>query len=232
VFRVVYVPGVLLQAIWRVSFPAMARLLSTGEDPRPLIERATALVAVANGAAVTAIVGAGPGLLPGLFGSQWAGASDALPAAGLALLVVGPISVGAAGYLAAAGEAGTILKGAILHTVALFVVALPLLPMLGLWALGLGLLASCLVEAAVLGRRTRRLSNARMVAALAAPTAAAIVAGAVGWEIGSATDGSLLTAGLCGAGAEALYLGILLVIRRRVLVDTGRGIASAIRAVR
>lgn len=232
VFRVVYVPGVLLQALWRVSFPAMARLMGGGEDPRPLIERATGMVAVANGAAVTAIVGAGPNLLPELFGPQWADASDALPAAGLALLVVGPISVAAAGYLAAAGKAGTILKGSILHTIALFVVALPLLPMLGLWALGLGLLVSCVVEAVVLGRETRRGSKARVVGPMAGPTVAAIAASAAGWWIGSAEGASLLATSLCGAGAEILYLGLLFVTCRRLLIEVGQTGINAIRAAR
>jgi len=230
VIRVVEVPLVLLKALWRVSVPAMARLMGGGEDPRPLIERATGLIAVAIGGIVTAIVGAGPGLLPALFGSQWAGASDAIPAIGLHLMIAGPVSAAVGGYLVAAGDAGTILKGAILHTAALFAVALPLLPALGVRALGVGLLTAGLVEALILGRRTQRESGARLVGPMATPILAAAGASALGWWVGSGGGDSLLAATLCAAGAEIVYLGIMFLVSRRALLDTGRVILGAVRA--
>jgi O-antigen/teichoic acid export membrane protein len=229
VIRVMYVPGILFQALWRVSFPAMSRLMGAGEDPRPLIKRSTGLVAVATGAALTGIVGAGPHLLPGLFGSQWGGASDAVPSAALGLLLVGPVSVSAAGYLAAAEMAGTILRGAILHTAALFIIAIPLVSTLGLWALGLGLLASCLVEAVVLGRGTWRGTGVNVAAQMLVPTVAAVVAGAAGWFAASEVGTSLFVAILFGIAAEALYIGIVFAWGREIFLDTSRTLIRAIR---
>lgn len=232
VIRIMYIPGVLFEALWRVSFPAMSRLIAAGEDPRPIIERATGLVAVAAGALLTGVVGAGPGLLPALFGDQWAASAQALPAVALGLMIVGPISVAAAGYLAATGDAATGLRGAVLHTLALFAVALPLVPFFGLWGLALGTLASCLVESLVIGLKASRKSHARIFASSTVPTLAAVAASAVGWLLNSQLEHSLWGAVVCGALAEGLFLCTLLLTRRALLLDTAHAVAGAVRATR
>jgi O-antigen/teichoic acid export membrane protein len=232
VVRIIQIPGVLLTALWRVSFPALSRLLAAGEDVRHTLERGSALVAIAAGAILTPIVGAGPHLVAAVFGAPWADAADALPAVGLGLMIVGPVSVAAAGYLAASGDAATVLKSATFHTIAIFAVALPLLPWLGLWALGFGTLVSCVVEAAILGVKAGRDSGARIFAPTVAPTAVAVVASGTGWYLGTVLEHSLLSAVVCAALAELIYLGVLVVVKKSVMAELRGTIVRSIRPAR
>ena len=47
--RVMQVPFLLFTTLWRVTFPAMSRLVALGEKPRPVIERTARLGAFATG---------------------------------------------------------------------------------------------------------------------------------------------------------------------------------------
>ena len=75
-FRLVQATTLLFESLWRVSFPAMARLLETGEDPRPLLERGIALTGTAAGFLVAAMGGSATALVPVLFGESWSSAAD------------------------------------------------------------------------------------------------------------------------------------------------------------
>lgn len=218
--RVMGVPFLLFESLWRVSYPAMSRLLATGEDPRPIIERAVALASIATGILLVALVGAGPALIPSVFGEKWQAAAWVIPWASLGLIISGPVSVASAGYLYAVGDASTVLRSVVLNGLAFALVGLPLLPVLGVSALGLGWLASALVEAAVLGRAVSTGAKARIAGALAMPTAAATGAGAAGWLVASAVGENLLSAALGAVLAEALYLVSLLALRRELFTET------------
>jgi O-antigen/teichoic acid export membrane protein len=232
VTRIVQIPGVLFSALWRVSFPAMSRLLATGDDVRPILERASALVAIAAGAILTPIVGAGPHLVTAVFGAPWADATEALPTVAFGLMIVGPVSVAAAGYLTATGDAATGLKSATFHTVAQFAVALPLLPALGVWALGIGTLVSCVIESLMLGVKAGRDSGARIFAPAITPTAVAFAASAVGWYLGSLLKPTILAVAICGTLAEVIYLSVLGVVQRSLVVEMWGTVMRSIRSVR
>jgi O-antigen/teichoic acid export membrane protein len=218
--RVMQVPFLLFESLWRVSYPAMSRLLGAGEDPRPVIERGIAVVSIATGVVLTALVGAGPALIPSVFGDQWAAASDVIPWASLGLIISGPVSVASAGYLYAVGDASTVLRSSLLNGIAWAAVALSLLPLIGVAALGVGWLASALVEAFILGRAVVAGTGARLLAHLAVPAAAAAAAGAAGWLLASSIGHALVGSIVGAALAEALYLGALILLRRPLLTDT------------
>jgi O-antigen/teichoic acid export membrane protein len=208
----------------------MSRLLGTGEDPRSILERGTALVATATGAVLAALVGATPALVPAVFGSRWHDAALVIPWASLGLMVSGPISVTASGYLFALGDAKTVFRSSTLNALAFVGVALPLLPVLGVAALGVGWMASALVEARVLARGVARHSGASIGAPLGIPTLAACGAAGAGWMLAAALTPTLTAAALGGLTAEALYLASLFLVKRMLVIDMTRMLHKMIRA--
>jgi O-antigen/teichoic acid export membrane protein len=228
--RLLEVPYLLLASLWRVSFPTMSRIVAAGDDPAPLIERATAMAAVATGTILTALAASAPGLVPGLFGEPWREASSVLPPACLGLGIAGSVSVATQGFLYAVGDASAVLRSVVLQTIALFVVALPLLPRLGVTAVGIGLLVSFLVEATVLVRATTDRVRVDLIRQLSVPVVAGALAGGSGWLVAHAF-GADLAAGLAGgACAVAGFHGALLVFRRELVIETLRFAVDSVRA--
>lgn len=230
VTKVLVAPFILFTSLWRVSFPAMARLIEVGEDPGPVIERSVARVCLATGLVLTGLVGSAPALIPLVFGDKWSGAAAAVPWASLGLMVSGPVSVAATGFLYAIGDASTPIRSIVLNSLAFAAVALPLLPWLGVIALGLGWMASALVEAIVLGRAVSRETGARLFPPLVVPLACAATASAAGW-VSSSALGQTPTSAMAGvAVAESLYVGALLVLSRPLLRDTAGVTRRVVRA--
>jgi O-antigen/teichoic acid export membrane protein len=230
-YRLLQIPLLLFSTLWQVSFPAMARLVHEGEDARPLVERAVGIGAVATGALLAPLVGAAPAAVPAIFGSGWESVTSVLVWSCLGLIIAGPISVATAGYLFAAGDAATVLRSAVLHTIAWGLVTFPLLPVIGVSAVGVGHLVAAWLEAVILGRATARALQARFAGPLAMPALAAVGAAAAGWAIAETTAPSLALAAACAVLAEALFVVALLAVRRRTLLDTfrlaGRAAATA-----
>jgi peptidoglycan biosynthesis protein MviN/MurJ (putative lipid II flippase) len=162
-----------------------------------------------------------PAAIPAVLGDVWREAADPLPFACLGLVMVGPVSVAAAGYLFAVGDAATVLRGAILHTIATLGVGFALLPFLGVVSLGLGVLASAVVEAVVLGRGTARQAGTRNLATVTVlPTLCAAAAGGAGWVVADRLGPTLPSALLAAGAAGALYVGLLGLIRPRLLRES------------
>jgi O-antigen/teichoic acid export membrane protein len=228
--RLLSLPYLAFESLWRVGYPAMARLLGSGEDPRPVLERGTALVATANGAVLAPLVGATPALVPVVFGQRWDGATLIIPWACLGLMLSGPISATASGYLTAVGDIKAVLRGTVANEVALAGVALPFLPLVGITALGLGAMAGALAECFVFARAVTRHSGASIARPLIVPTSAAIVAAAVGWVLASSMGATLLAIFVGGVLAEALYLASVFVIHKPLVVDMTGMLNRMIRA--
>lgn len=232
-YRILQVPYLVFDAAWRVSFPAMARFIGTGEDPKPVMERGLAMAAFVTGGVLAAMVGSAPGLVPGVFGHQWAPVTPVLPWAALGLMFGGPVSVATGGYLYAVGDAMTVLSATILHTLAWFVVGFPLLHIVGLQAIGIGWFAANLVEAIVLGLRTRRHTPIDFVQPLLLPFAIGACAALAGWLAATAL-GSTFGAGIVGGLlAAVVYVGPMIVLRRRLARDLldvgGRAVVQLVR---
>jgi O-antigen/teichoic acid export membrane protein len=217
--RILQVPFLLFESVWRVSFPAMARLVAAGEKPRPIMERGLALASVITGGMLGALVGATPALVPSVFGHQWTPAAGAIPWAALGLMFGGPVSVATAGYLYAIGDSWSVLLSTVLSTLAWFVVAFSLLPVLGVEAIGIGWMVASIVEAIVLTTRTRRHTPIDVVRHLALPAAVGAAAATLGWLAASRLGPSLVSTVAGAAVAAAVYLVGMLVLRRRLLMD-------------
>jgi O-antigen/teichoic acid export membrane protein len=227
-FRVLQVPSMLTTAATRVGFPAVARLLETGRDPRGTLERGVATLAVAIGLVVVAMAGFAPAL-PALVGDAWNEVPATVAWSGIAVLLNGPVYVMTAGYLYAVDDVSAVIRAALAQTAVWFAVALPLLDTLGAEAIGLGWIAGGALNSLMLARRTRQHTGASLVANLLPPAAAAIAAGGVGWFVASAGTETVLD-GVAGALAgELVLVAALFLARRALLRDAYRLITGSVR---
>jgi O-antigen/teichoic acid export membrane protein len=227
--RLLEVPLLLFEAVWRVSFPAMSQVLASKEDPAPLIRKSAALAPIASGLILTSLAAASPEFVPWVFGEQWREAAEVVPWACLALLLGGPVSVSTLGYLYAVGRPDIVLRAAVIHSVVWLAVMTPLLPVVGVKAIAIGWIPASLVDATIVSRATARLSGARIVGVLAVPILLATAAGAAGWAVTVAGGPGIVSAIQGGATAAALFIAALMVLRRQALVDT---VAVVVRSAR
>ncbi len=211
---------IFYQAILRVSFPAMSRLVSAGDDMGKTIERALAVSGVVAGGLLTGMAASAPVLVPTVFGPRWTETAAIIPPACLGLVLVAPLSLAGAGFLYAKGDASTVLRGQVLHTIAFFAVAFPLLPLIGPAALGLGQLASAATEAVVLKRGMARLTDASLLKPQAVATLAAICAGTAGWVLATTLEPNPISVAVTLGVAEGLFLVLLAVLQPRLLAST------------
>ncbi len=160
--RIVYAPAMLFEALWTVSYPAMARLQDAGEPPGPAIERAVRLTTLGAGILIIPLVAGAPALIPSVFGHQWEGILEPVTIVPLALLISGPISVATTGFLYAAGDAGSVLRALVANAVVYISAGLPLLALFGMTGLALGVSAGYLAETALLARATQRRVRVRL----------------------------------------------------------------------
>jgi O-antigen/teichoic acid export membrane protein len=218
--RVLEIPYLLFQSLWRVSFPTMSQLVAANKDPARLMERAVAVTAVGSGVILVGLVGSAPGLVPGVFGEQWRPAVEAIPLACLGLGIAGSISVATQGFLYAVGDASAVLRSVVYQTITAFAVTLPLLGSLGVGAFGVGVLASSLVESAVLVRATSAKLPVRLTRHLVAPILVGSCAATVGWRLARGTPGDLVGAGIGGSVAIVIFVLGMTMVRRQLMADT------------
>jgi O-antigen/teichoic acid export membrane protein len=212
----------LFESLWKVSMPAMARLLDAGEAVKPVLERALLLSAVLTGFMVVPLAGTAHSLVPVLFGQKWGGTIDVLPWAALALVLNGPLSTVATGYFYAVNRPGVILRMVTIHSVVWFAVFVPLLPSMGAEAIGIGLLAAAISDLVVLGIPLYRSVGVSVLRVTLVPVVAAVVGSALGVIVSQrlgANLGGLLAALVC---TEAAFIGLIFVAKRAALVDVVR----------
>ncbi|HEV2061040.1 MAG TPA: oligosaccharide flippase family protein [Solirubrobacteraceae bacterium] len=217
--RILQIPLLLFESLWRVSYPAMSQLIGTGENPKRVMERGVKLAAVATGLLMSALVSSTPALVPGVFGERWTDAAVAIPAACLGLQINGPISAAAAGYLFASGHVGVVLRSAVAQLIAFFAVAFSLLPLLGVAAVGLGYFAASVAEACIFVTVIRRRAGASLAPPLLPVVAIAVGASAAGWFITAAEEPTLamaLRGALLGA---AIYVVAIVLLQRGAATD-------------
>jgi O-antigen/teichoic acid export membrane protein len=228
--RLMQVPLIFFQALWRVSFPAMSQLLAAKDDPAPAIERSVALSATTSALMLSGFAAATPELVPSIFGGHWREAGLVMPWACFALLLAGPVSVSTVGFLYAANRPGSVLRAAVLFAVTWIGVAAVLLPFVGVSALGIGWVAGALADSVTLTIATKRISSARIGRPLAAPLAIGVLSGLGGLLFASLEGDGIWAAAAGGAVALALCAGGLYAVNRRLLAETLSMILRSVRA--
>jgi O-antigen/teichoic acid export membrane protein len=230
-YRIMSVPVLLYVSLWRVGYPAMSRLLDAGENPRPVIERAIGVVAVAMSPLLVGIAVSAPALLPALVGDRWSGTADIVVWGCAATMVNAPISVPCEGYLLAAGHVSKVLLAAVVGAVIWLGFALSLLVPLGPGAIGLGWFAMAFVEAVMFGWWVGRGIGVQVITSVVRPLTVAVAAGSAGVAVASLGDGGLLI-GIGGlVAAELVLLAGLYAVAgdslRATLRLGGRAVATA-----
>lgn len=228
--RLMEVPYLLLQTLWRVSFPAMSQLVAARAVAAPLIERAAGMVTIATGTLLVGLAASAPGLVPGLFGDQWREAAAVIPWSCLGLAIGGSVSVATQGYLYAQDDASAVLRAGILQAIAWFAVTLPLLDPVGIAAVGLGWVAGAIVDAFVLIRATRQRIQVRLAPGVFVPIVIGIAAAVPGWLLADSSGADLAMGIAGGALGIGLFLLGLLVFRRALLRETYQFAIGAMRA--
>jgi O-antigen/teichoic acid export membrane protein len=224
--RILELPMLLFQTLWRVSFPTMSRLTSLEVNLRPVIERGAALTSIGTGFVLATLAASAPALVPAVFGSQWQQSGELIPIACAGLIVAGPISVATAGYLYSAGEAGAVLRATIWHTLMWLLPALALLAVIGPWAIPLGWLIGSSVDAVLLARPAHARTGAQLFRAVSRPSVAAAVAGSAGL-LATFAGGRTVASGLTGAAVCAVVYVVLIFLLNpqtvRELLAAARG---------
>jgi O-antigen/teichoic acid export membrane protein len=228
VYRVLRLPYALFATIGRVAYPAIAQILAAGGDARPVLERASATLALANGATLVLLAAFAPAV-PTLVGPEWGEVPATLLWASVALLVNAPIWVLTSSYFFAAGEPGPVLRALLLHTVVWFGLVVPLLGPLGVKVIGMGWIAAAAATGFVLVRATHARTGARLARSVAPPTASALLAIGVGWGVSAAGNESVLRAVLGVAAGELVLLGALAIVKRSLLRDALALVAETVR---
>jgi O-antigen/teichoic acid export membrane protein len=217
-WRVMQVPALLFHTVGRVAFPTMSRLLGANADPRPVLERQVAAVAAVNAVVVVGLVGFAPAL-PAIIGDEWHHVPAVLLWSGVALLLASSVVVSAAGFLLAAGMPGTIAVATGVAGLVWLGVALPLLGPLGPPAVGIGWIASAIVNAVLLWRPVAERTGARIVASMALPTAISLAALAAGWFLAHVPDDRLLGGVMGLVAAELILFAGLITVSRPALQE-------------
>lgn len=198
----------LFESLWRVAYPAMARLVEIDADPGRVLERGLRVAAVATGMIVVVLAGSAPALVPTLFGERWHDSIAVLPFAGLGALIQGPLSACATGYLSAIKRVGTVLRAAGLQATVLFVTGVALLGPLGTRGLGISWLAGSVASAIVLGRAVHRYAGVHAVRTMAGPVSAACLAAAAAYVVATLVEPAPLALIASAALGEASYLAL------------------------
>jgi O-antigen/teichoic acid export membrane protein len=230
-WRVLQVPNLLFMTVGRVAFPAVSRLLGAGRDPRSAIERGVAALAAMTGIVAVGLISIAPAL-PAIVGAGWSEVPSVLLWSGIALIVGVPIAFATSGYLFAADDAGAVAAAAVLSMVAWFGVTGALLPRYGAPAAGIGFVASSIVNAGVLWRRTTARSGAAIGARIAGPTAVALAAAALGWLVAHRVDPRPLGAALGFVVGEGVMVFGLALSSRKALADLRSLVAQALGSLR
>jgi O-antigen/teichoic acid export membrane protein len=207
----------LFQALWRVSFPAIARLLEAGEEHGPLLRRGVGLAAVAAGLPAVAMAGSAPALVPVLFGPRWDDAIPVLPWGAAALLVSGPVTTACTGYLYAVGRAGAVLRSATAQAVLWVGLTALLIGPLGPEGVGIAMLAGALGLTASQVASLRGSLELRLHRTLGPSLVAAAVGGVLGWEAATALEGDAVALAASLVVAEGAFLALSLLLQRNTV---------------
>jgi O-antigen/teichoic acid export membrane protein len=213
-YRLLQIVLLVMQAVWQVAFPAIARLLEAGQSGAALMSRGVRLVAIVTGLAAAILGGTAPAAVPVLFGPGWDAVPALLTLGAASLMISGPITTLGFSFLWAVGSADAVLRATIAHAVTWLAVAAALLPLIGSDGVGIGMLAAAFVVRAFLLAAIRRHIPLHDLGLTLGPTLLAILAGAAGWVVTKRVDGDVLALLLGSVATLAVFAaGVALALR-------------------
>jgi O-antigen/teichoic acid export membrane protein len=203
--RLLQAPQIIVDSTLRVSFPALSRLTQTGADVGRLLPRAVGAVAVVLGFTLTLIVVASQRVVPAVLGAEWSASYEVIRWTALGVLISAPITAVAHAYLMAVDRVGRVLKALAISSACQLAVGLGLLPVLGVEALGLGVLTAGIADFFLLGHYLKQASGVEARRSIGVVVAVAVLVGAGGLAIDSRFESDVATLATLVVSA-ALYL--------------------------
>jgi polysaccharide transporter, PST family len=225
--RLMEVPLVFFDSLWRVTFPGMSHVLAREENAAPIIEKMGRIVPVVASFALAAFVGVFSSLVPSLFGEQWSEVSEILPWAAVGLLIGGSVSVATVGYLQAADHPEDTVIAAVCFAVVWIGTTAALLPIVGITGVAMGWVTGAAAEAITLDRAARRRSGARVLRGAAAPLAVGVTGCAVAGVLALSLSPGIVTAAVAAGAGMAVTLAGMAIVCRPALRDGGDMIVRA-----
>jgi O-antigen/teichoic acid export membrane protein len=221
--RLLQAPFLMFEALWRVSFPAVARMLDAGDDVSEPLRRTAATLGVGVGIVLVALAGSAWDLVPFAFGERWASAAPAVALPCVGLLLSGPVSVVSAGFLYARGDAGAALWATAISSIVVVACSVSLVAATGeVWGVGVGQCLGAIVEAVIFLRATRRHGLDGIATQAVVTTACGAVAVAAGWLACESIANHLLGACAAMALSVAVFGLTLCLVDFRALRETAR----------
>jgi polysaccharide transporter, PST family len=228
--RIMQIPFWVFSALWRVSYPAMARLNRAGAELGPTVDNLAGTTSLLAVGVLAPLSGVADQLITGLFGQKWEPAAAIIPWASAGLMVSGPISVACSGFLYAMNDSRTPLRATVANAVVWLSASFVIINPVGPAAVGIGWLLGSLTEALIFSRAVRARSKARLWPACVLPLSLAVPTALAGRAAETAAGSGLVGALVGALFAGAFYSGfVLLFARRRVkrLVATLRASRTA-----
>jgi PST family polysaccharide transporter len=224
--RLLQVPFWLFQALWRVSYPTMARLRTHGEDTRRTVERYARVTALVAGALLAPLAASAHYLVPAVFGAKWTPAATPLPWACAGLVVSGPISVAAAGYLYSERDVRTPLGATIVNGIIWLALTAILLQPLGIAAVGIAWMLASWTEAVIFSRALRLRANLAVEKLIYVPVAITFASALLARAVGLPLSGRIVDGIAIAAVALVAYTALSLAFNRSDLLATARRVRS------
>jgi polysaccharide transporter, PST family len=215
--RILKIPQLLFESMWKVGFPAFSRLLETDarEGMRDLLERTVGTFAVGVSFLVCPLVGSSPALVPLLFGAHWEDVSLILPGAALALAIGGPVGMVGSSYFYANGDANTGLLATSVNGAVRVAMTLILLPAVGVVGIGVAWAFGSVAGMIITVPRARRACGARLELRVIAPALALAAGGGAGWLVADGLGVTLAAAMVSASTALAVWVPLMLVLSPR-----------------
>lgn len=226
--RLMLVPFLVFETLWRVSFPGIARLLEAGADVREDLTKALRVSSFATALCLVPLASASTPLVIVVFGPEWREVGPLIPLVSLGLLIVGPLSAVGTGYFAATGRLRVVILAQLITLLPWFLLTPFLLPRLGILANGIGWLVACVLDAVVLGVALHREADVRVLPGIARLVLAALLATAPYVALTRSSGPHLGAAVGAPVAATAIYLLLTAVLDRGALLQTGRVLSKGL----
>lgn len=219
VSRLLQIPLMVFQSLRRVSYPAVARLMTTGDDLGPVLLRSAKLACVLGGVMVVGVLAASePGVVLA-FGERWEPAQTLLPLSVSVVFVNGPVSVAAFSYVLASGRAGVGLTNSLVQAALGPLIVIVGYPWVGLDIVAAASLALAVMEATIFGIVLWRGLRVNLLPVMLGYAALVALAGGGGHLVATDLPESWLAVILGIAVAEVAFIGALALLQRDVFRD-------------
>lgn len=212
--RIMGVPLLVFESLWRVSFPALSRMIGSGEDVNELMRRSVGTAGFVGGLIYVPLAIALPRVVPALVGNRWASALVVLPYVLIGLLASMSISVVASGFLLAKGEAGPLVRANVAVTSLNLVLAGSLMPLVGYVGLGVAQAVGGVVDGWLLSRAVHGAGGPHLFRQTVAPILSAVFAFGITDAARTAIPGGLVWIVGAAALSGMIYLAASVVTMR------------------